>query len=283
MRDANNNGPTIGVVAISYNEERDFPGFLENLDPWVDEVVVVDDGSTDQTSAIAATWGGKLNFLVSPRRKGEYYSHQRNKGIGAAQSDWLLHMDIDERVTPALAREICLAIRDPAFDAYRYRRLNYFLHRPMKGGGLADWNLVHLAKREMLRFGGMFHESCDVDVSPERVGQLREKMLHFNDESYVERLRKSAIYQKEVVGGILKQDKRTGMVGLAWAFCSEFARKYFWKRGIFDGVPGLIWALHAASASFRARAQVWDEQNRIERRELEEKLKEEWDQAGEVF
>jgi len=55
--------PTLGVVSISYNEERDIGGFLENLSPWVDEIVIVDDGSTDRTQAMAEAYGDKVKFL----------------------------------------------------------------------------------------------------------------------------------------------------------------------------------------------------------------------------
>src|SRR5687767_11794205 len=98
--------PTLGVVAISHNEERDIGAFLEHLLPWVDEIVIVDDGSTDGTAHLIRAASAKIKFVESPRTCDEYYSHQRNKGIKAATADWLLHMDIDERVTPALAEEI---------------------------------------------------------------------------------------------------------------------------------------------------------------------------------
>ncbi len=191
--------PTLGVVAISYNEEEDLPGFLENLLPWVDEIVIVDDGSTDTTESIAAAAGDKVRFVIAPRQEAEFFSHQRNKGIACSQSDWLLHMDIDERVTSGLAKEILAAVRNPDYDAYRYRRLNYFLHRPMQGGGWQDWNLVHLSRREIFHFEGMFHEHCIVDVPDDRIGQLHEKMHHLNDRSFRERIRKSETYLIEVV------------------------------------------------------------------------------------
>jgi len=129
---------TLGVVAISYNEERDLEGFISHLLPWVDEIVIIDDGSTDRTAEIAMAQTPKVNFIISPRNAGEFFSHQRNKGIAATSCDWLLHMDIDERVPPELAKEIMAAVRDESIEAYRYRRLNYFLHRPMQSGGWQD-------------------------------------------------------------------------------------------------------------------------------------------------
>ncbi len=263
---------TLGVVAISYNEEQDLPGFLGHLLPWVDEIVIVDDGSVDQTEKIAASVGEKVKFIIAPRKDGEFYSHQRNKGIMAAESDWLLHMDIDERVSPSLAEEIRLAIEDPGKDAYRYRRLNYFMHRPMRGGGWQDWNLVHLARREVFRFGGMFHEDCIVDAPPERIGQLKSFMWHLNDDSYLERMRKSNSYCEEQAMNLQSRGLRIRWWHFLVLPAVEFLKKYFKRKGYRDGTLGLLFALHATSARFKACALVWDEQNRTSRSEVEEQV-----------
>ncbi len=69
---------TLGVVAISYNEERDLPGFNANLQTWVDEIVIVDDGLTDTAESLAKAAGEKVNFIVSPREENVYFSRQRN-------------------------------------------------------------------------------------------------------------------------------------------------------------------------------------------------------------
>lgn len=265
--------PTLGVVAISYNEKQDLPGFLACLLPWVDEIVLVDDGSDDATEAIAAAAGEKVTFITSPRQEGEYFSHQRNKGIDAARSDWLLHMDVDERVTPALAREIVQAVRKNDYDAYRFRRLNFFLHRPMQGGGWQDWNLVHLARREVLRFGGMFHEECLVTATAERIGQLEERMWHLNDRSYMHRIRKSVLYCQEQANRLRTSGRKIRWWHLLVLPAADFLGKYFRRSGYRDGTPGLLFALHAASARFKACALVWDEQHAISRKSIEEQVR----------
>lgn len=274
-----NSKPTLGVVAISYNEEEDLPGFLDNLLPWVDEIVIVDDGSVDSTASIAAA---KKNvcFLVSPRSDGEFYSHQRNKGIAESTSDWLLHMDIDERVPVELAKEILSAIRNPDYDAYRYRRLNYFLHRPMRGGGWQDWNLIHLARRDFFHFEGMFHEKCIVDVPAGRVGQLKYKMHHLNDRSFKERIKKSENYLVEVVADIKRQGGAVAGIDIVFNPFVEFLKKFFYKKGFLDGTAGIVSALHSATAVFRAYSVVWDEQNRVSRSEIEQKIESDWRKNG---
>ena len=159
--------PTLGVVAICRNEQRDLTGFLEHLLPWVDEIVLVDDGSTDDTLIIARSAGQKVSLISSPRLPGEYFSHQRNKGIKAARSDWLLHMDIDERVTPELRREIEEGIRRTDVDGFRFHRHNFFLHRQIRGGGWQLWSYLHLARREKFLFGGKIHEECNLSSRAE--------------------------------------------------------------------------------------------------------------------
>ena len=271
-----NTGITLGVVAISRNEERDLPGFLENLLPWMDEIVIIDDGSNDRTREIAEAAVEKVRFIVSPRTNGEFYADQRNKGIDVANSDWLIHMDIDERIPLEFALEIVEAIRNPDYDAYRYRRKNYFLHHPMRGGDWKDWNLVHLAKRKCLRFSGMYHEKIELTVSNRRIGQLKHSMIHLNDESYEERLRKSVIYQVEVSENIKKIKTSLGSFDILYSFIREFIYQFVWKKGFLDGTLGLIWAFHAAAAKNRAYILAWDEQNRLSREKLENEIRYMW-------
>jgi (heptosyl)LPS beta-1,4-glucosyltransferase len=270
---------SLGVVAICYNEQRDLPGFLENLLGWVDEIVLVDDGSTDDTPALAANAGDKVTFIRSPRRPGEYYSHQRNKGIARASSDWLLHMDIDERVTPELAEEILESINNPNRDAYRFRRLNFFLHRPMRGGGWQKWNMVHFAKRHVLRFGGMFHETCELNVPPSRIGQLESPMWHLNDATYIERMGKSAAYCLEDAERLRKSGRRIHWFHLVIVPPTHLLARLIAKRGIADGVPGLLSSIHSSCARFRALAIIWDEQHRLPRSELEKRIRRRWEEA----
>ncbi len=272
--------PSLGVVAISLNEERDLPAFIDHLRAWVDEIVIVDDGSSDRTAEIVDSGGRKMKFVSSPRSAGEYYSHQRNKGIAESSSDWLLHMDVDERVPPELAREIMEAIRDEGKDAYRYRRLNFFLHRSMRGGGWQNWNMVHLARRNALHFVGMYHEECVVNAPPERIGQLSGKMWHLNDECYGERMEKSIVYCREQSVRLAGKDMAVRWYHLFLLPLAEFLRKMVRWHGYRDGALGFLWSLHCSGAMFRACALLWDQQNPVRRDDLEERMSNLWRQSG---
>ena len=253
--------PSIGVVAIAKNEERDLPGFLSNVQPWADEVVIVDDGSTDQTAAIAIAAGPKVKVIRSTMDPAKGFAGLRNEGISYATSEWLLHMDIDERLTPALTREIDEAITEPETVACKFRRLNFFLNRPMKGGGLQRWNQVHLARRELGGFVNTVHEGLQLREKSGKVKQLKEKILHLNDDGYLERMRKSDQYCRMVADHLLRDSEPVSGWDLFWKPAKKFLMTYLLLKGYQDGIPGMIWALHCACAEFRVLALVWDQQH----------------------
>ncbi|MGJ8638557.1 MAG: glycosyltransferase family 2 protein [Opitutaceae bacterium] len=263
---------TVGVVAICYNEERDLPGFLECLLPWVDEIVLVDDNSTDQTAAIAKAAGSKVTFLCNQRSEEDGFAGQRNLGLERISTDWVLNMDIDERVDSALRDEILSKIQRTQLNGFRYRRINYFLHRQMKAGGWDSWNRPQLARRGSHKYVGRVHEACEIDGGEAAIGQLSAAMLHFNDESYSERMRKSMQYCQLEADKLIERKHVVSALQIVIRPIIEFGKKYIIRQGFKDGVPGLISAAHAACATFRMLALTWDEQNRIPRERLEEEL-----------
>lgn len=146
----------------------------------------------------------------------------------------------------------------------------------MKGGGFQDWNNPQLARRGYHHFENPVHEACLIKDAPASIGQLHAKMWHLNDASYQERMEKSVVYCQYVAKRIADRKLKIKWYHFLVLPMAEFVRKFIVKKGYTDQAPGLLFALHASCAMFKACALVWDEQNKMERTALENALQKRW-------
>src|SRR3990172_1683212 len=122
-------GINLSAIVIAKNEEAKIGECLESLS-WVDEIIVIDSGSTDKTIEIAK----KYRARVVSTDTGSF-SDWRNIWVKEAAGDWILYVDADERVTPLLRKEIT-SVADGQFTAYAIPRKNFILGQRMRWGGL---------------------------------------------------------------------------------------------------------------------------------------------------
>src|ERR1700722_6181453 len=131
MAEATQFKPTISVAMIARNEEKNLPRTLEGL-RWVDEIVIVDSGSSDSPPEIARAFGANHSF----NRDFRGHSEQKNVTIQKCRCDWILLLDAYEVATPSLAPETKSVLSTPDHQAYWTPRLNIFITRWMRHGGL---------------------------------------------------------------------------------------------------------------------------------------------------
>jgi (heptosyl)LPS beta-1,4-glucosyltransferase len=266
----------LSVCVISKNEASDLSGFLENVLHIANEVVIVDDNSTDETKDIALSYGNSVKFISHPMEGQKHFANQRNICIENATGTWLLHMDVDERLTPELARSVLLSIENTTNNAFRYRRLNYFINYPMKGGGWQYWNNPQLARRGHHKFVNHIHEECKIDGGDSKTGQLEGFMWHLVDASYRGRLEKNILYSELMSEKILQQNISVKWFHILFKPLFRSLKSFLYYKGFRHGTRGLIFALYTFTGTFNWYAFAWFRQNQIERKEIERKLKVQW-------
>src|ERR1700716_2489849 len=171
----------ISAAIITFNEERNVSRVIESL-RCCDEIIVVDSGSTDRTTEVAAKHGARV--LESPWRG---YAGQKNFASERCTHDWVLSLDADEALSEALEGEIWQIKKNgPQFDAYTMPRLAQYLGRWILHSGWYPDRKVRLFDRRKAKWVGEFvHESVHVQGP---IGHLKSNILHFTCSSLSEHL-----------------------------------------------------------------------------------------------
>jgi Glycosyltransferases involved in cell wall biogenesis len=240
----------ISATIITYNEERNIARAMESL-RCCDEIVVVDSGSSDRTSEIAANLGA--NLIESPWGG---YARQKNVAAERASNDWILSIDADEALSEALEGEIWQIKKNgPQFDAYTMPRLAQYLGKWILHSGWYPDRKIRLYHRGKAKWVGEYvHESVHVENG--RVGHLESDLLHFTCSSLSEHLKSMDRYTTLAAEQLVSQKKRVGMAQLLLDPAWTFWRTYVLQRGFLDGVEGLTIAQMAALYNFLKYAKA---------------------------
>jgi len=239
----------ISATIVTLNEERNIARAIESL-TCVDEVLVVDSGSTDKTREIAERLGARV--VEEPWRG---YTGQKNYAAGCAAYDWIFSIDADESVTPDLSAEILAVKNDgPRFEGYSFPRLAFYLGRWIRH---SDWypdRKLRLYDRRKAEFAGDFvHESVRVNGS---TGELRGDLLHFTCSSLSEHLRTLDRYTTLAAKEVAARSKPVPLPKLAFDPAWTFIRTYILQRGFLDGPQGLAIAWMATLYTFLKYAKA---------------------------
>jgi glycosyltransferase involved in cell wall biosynthesis len=252
---------TLSVVIITYNEETNIGRTLASVQPLVcdgkGEIIVVDSGSTDRTVEIAKSQGAKV-FVEA--WKG--FAAQKNSALEKATGDWILSLDADEEVAPALADEIPEKI-NIAGDASGFfiPRKNHFLGRWIRHGGYWPDPKLRLFREGAARFEDrLVHEDAHwITGVP---GRLKSALIHHSYPSisdYIEHMnRYSSLGAGMVVAG---GGGRFAAVNMVARPAATFIYNYFFRLGFLDGREGLLLHLNHAVYVAWKYAKVWELRN----------------------
>jgi glycosyltransferase involved in cell wall biosynthesis len=236
------------ATIITRNEERNIGDCLASLD-FVDEIVVVDSGSTDRTEDICRA-NPKVRFY---QQEWLGYGKQKNLAASLAGQEWILNLDADERVSPALRRSIENAGTD-SFAAARMARENYFGRRWIKYCGWYPDYTVRLYDRRRCRFSErLVHESLEHDGRP---ATLDGNLVHHTYADIADYLRRMDSYSTLAAQELHRAGKTAGACSLLIKPCATFTKMYIIRKGFLEGFSGLVLSLLYAQYTFCKYAKL---------------------------
>jgi glycosyltransferase involved in cell wall biosynthesis len=270
----------LSVVLATLNEETFIGDCLKSVRDIADEIIIFDETSTDKTKEIAEGLGA----IVYTVEHEQHFHITKQKAIDKAQGEWVLQLDADERVTPALAEDIkriitlsnkeikerklnskkmklflrhqaLLTQRDGEIGmptgevvAFFIPRLNYFLGKPLIHAGVYPDGVIRLFKR------GRAHlppESVHAQMVIEgEVAWLQNDLEHHDSPTFAKYLKRMNRYTTLHAEELKKEGVKKSCGGfINYVFMkplTTFCKLYFRHLGILDGIQGFIWSLFSS-------------------------------------
>ena len=234
--------PSLTVVIVAKNEARNIADCIASAS-FADEILVLDSGSTDSTAALAAAAGARVMKTDWPG-----YGPQVARGFALAKSDWVLSLDADERITPALCAQVQAAVRSTGFDGYRIPRISEFCGRFIHHSGWRPDHTLRLGRRSKSGFTDHFlHAHMTVDG---RIGELTESLVHFSYPDIHDVLEKLDRYSSGHARDMATQGKSASVQKAVVHGFLAFIRTYLFRLGFLDGQHGLMLAIYNAEYTY---------------------------------
>jgi len=250
----------ISVVIITKNEEGRIRDCLESAKGFADEIIVVDDESSDTTRQIAFNY----TDIVFMRRM-DIEGRHRNWAYAQAKNEWILSIDADERLTEALKRELEETVRtNPPYNGFTIPRKNFLGDYWLQWGGQYPSAQLKLFRKDKFKWE-------EVEVHPRAFmdgdsGRLEEPLLHYTYRDFGDYLRKlnaQTTLEARKWFALSKTDPRKAnykmyLTHALWRMLDRFIRTFFAKRGYRDGFVGFMVAFFASLYQMMSYAKYWE-------------------------
>lgn len=243
----------LSVVVITKNEAKRLAECLDSV-RWADEILVVDDESTDRTEEVARRYTDKILH-----RKMDMEGRHRNWAAQQARNEWILSIDADERVTPELAQEIqaLLALASTPSDIYSIPRRNYIGRHWVRFGGWYPSPQVKLFKKSVFQWEETTVHPRAISRSQKPWGVLRHDLIHYSYRDLTDFFGKLNRQTTLETQKWIKDARRMSLGKALWRSVDRFIRSGWGKRGTKDGFLGFIVAANSGMYQFLSYAKYW--------------------------
>lgn len=233
---------TITVTIITYNEEARIEECLQSVQ-WADEIIIFDSGSTDHTIEICRHYTQHVYITDWPG-----FGKQKNRAIEHANSEWVLSLDADERVSTELKKEIQTTIQTAALNGYLIPRLSYYCGQPMRHSGWWPDYTPRLFRSGKGKFDdAIIHERLNIEGD---TGKLHKPIIHYSFPDMESVLNKVNQYSTLNAEKLHSQGKSSSLLKAIGKGLWAFIRTYIIQAGFLDGERGFMLAISNAEGTY---------------------------------
>lgn len=242
----------ISVVILAKNESMRIEECLDSVLSWTNEVLVIDDFSSDETVKIVKSKGAKV--LI---KKMDNEGTHRNWAYSQTKNLWVLSLDADERVTPDLKEEIShLNLKDEEFSAYTIPRRNHIGDYWLKHGGQYPSAQLKLFRKDKFKYE-------EVQVHPRaflngKCGHLKRDIIHYSYRNFTDFLNKLNNQTTLEAEKWISTGRKMSFGHALWRTIDRFFRKFIGKKGYRDGFMGFMLAVFDSIYQIVSYAKYWE-------------------------
>ena len=240
----------LSVVIITKNEEKNIQACLDSV-KWVDEIVVVDSGSMDNTVKICTENDCKI---IESEWLG--FGLTKQLAVDSASNNWILSLDADERVSEELKLTIKeILSSDDLAQGYRMNRNSFYLGKLIRYSGWQHDHPLRLFNRKHGRFNEkIVHESVQINGE---IKFIKEAILHFPYPDLNTHIDKINCYSSLGAQKLYEQNRHVSLLGAIIRGILKFKKMYFLKLGVLDGLNGFILAIISAFGVSLKYFKLW--------------------------
>lgn len=240
----------ISAVVLAKNEEQNIERCLKSLS-WVDELIVIDDASSDKTKVISQNNKAR----VISRNLNNDFSGQRNFALKQARGEWVFFVDADEEVDLALKQEIQNQInqKNNSINGYFFKRIDFFQNTWLTYGEISAVRLLRLARKNAGQWQRPVDETWEIKGKTKTFNQ---PLKHYPHQSLTEFL--TSINTRSSLNAQVFFDQGKKNTFFDWFKpILKFKQNYFLRFGFLDKTPGLVFAILMSLHSFMVRAKLY--------------------------
>lgn len=240
----------ISAIVLARNEEGSLLKCLKALS-WCDEIILIDDYSTDKTHEIAK----KFEAKIYKRKLNNDFSSQRNFALKKAKYEWSFFVDSDEIVTELLANEIRDSIDNEGINGFWVNRLDVFMGQKMNGGEWGSQWLLRVVRTKKGKWEREVHEVLKVDG---QTAKLSSPLLHSPAKNLKSYISKINFYSSIHSRSNKTEGKNENLLKIIFWPIAKFFVNFFIKRGYKDGTHGFVFAVMMSFHSFLSWSKQWE-------------------------